>query len=256
MEVVTYHDNGNIHVQFQMDEHGMRTSPVRALLPDGGLEVVVTVGSETIPVYRFRGGDNEFVFDPRDIDWSFNGTYTLYRPDGSVRSEQDIFYGDECGKSTKYYEDGSVKYVAQTDLRHRELRATEYHRDGTLKCTWGSCDGLLYGKYMRRREDGTIEASGIYEHNMRIGKWIVDGEVKWYGMKIPTLGQEVTKEEHDGEMREKWRPYEERLFMWRLVARRMGVSKDITNLIGEMLFDGVCTAEYDCYLEWRAEKEQ
>jgi hypothetical protein len=78
----------------------------------------------------------------------------------------------------------------------------------------------------------------------------VPGVTLWYGTTDETRYEFVGKDAHDAEI-EAFRPKLDMALVipWLIAAKRMGVSKDVARLIGEMLFDE-SDLQTAYWLEW------
>jgi hypothetical protein len=69
----------------------------------------------------------------------------------------------------------------------------------------------------------------------------------WCGTTDETRGTKIEREQHDAELAAFGDTLRDRAYAWFIVAKRLGVSKDVAKYIGEYLYDR-SDAEIDYYL--------
>jgi hypothetical protein len=149
--------------------------------------------------------------------------------------------------------------IKQTDTVEPRRRIYCEYYDGTttLERRIEILGHVYHGRYERRAVDGTMVISCVLVRDRLHGLLVEHGHSVWFGTTDETRGEEITKEEHDEEMRKYERSLEHRpeYVAWRRVARILKICRDVERLIGRQIFDE-SDVEYAYYLKWLAENER
>jgi hypothetical protein len=163
-----------------------------------------------------------------------HGKHVTFFKNGSVATEAHYKNGELHGPRTILYPDGSPYEICTYARDKLHGPRTILHPDGSLYKTGTYVDGKCHGIHKQVRIDR---------------RTIVD----CYGTTDETRGKRITKEEHDAEMRTYVQTFvsspTDSVIAWMIVAKRLGICRDIARLIGRAGLKTVEDIYYETYVD-------
>ncbi|UKN02773.1 toxin-antitoxin system YwqK family antitoxin [Paracrocinitomix mangrovi] len=98
-----------------------------------------------------------------------NGTWKLYRANGSLKWEKTYVMGAENGESRYYYPDSSLQKIETWNMGELDGRKQEFYPNGTLKKEIMYGNGDWNGKYITYFDNGLVESEQQFEKGKKTG---------------------------------------------------------------------------------------
>jgi hypothetical protein len=177
-----------------------------------------------------------------------------YYEDGETVWSREYYHdGKLHGRRTEYYASGRTKIVGYYSRGALDGTVTAYYPNGNKSTEVRYRNGEILGSVKRYDTSGTLFDRKNFVGQKKYGRYDLMGGVVWMGTTDETRGVKITKKEHDAEMKAFGAALEKRRIAWMIVAKRLGVSKDIARHVDDYVnSSGDFFVEY--YREWLAEQ--
>jgi hypothetical protein len=189
-----------------------------------------------------------------------NGLHEEWYNNGKLRKRMTFVDGVKHGKYVECYKSGWLRqrHTYVHGFIHGEYQ--EFARTGstTVRCSY--VHGRFHGLYEYRHPKQNHRRMGFYIGGLRHGIWTFNefpgAYDELYGTVSWTRGREITKEEHDAEMRlnegRTWYVPKHEVrsaYAWLIVAKRLSVCRDVARKIVTFAFRSVEEVYYYRWLE-------
>jgi antitoxin component YwqK of YwqJK toxin-antitoxin module len=98
-----------------------------------------------------------------------NGSWRLYRTNGSLKWEKNYVYGAEDGESRYYFPDSSLHKIESWSMGAMDGMKQEYYPNNTLKKEIMYSSGEWNGKYITYFDNGLVESEQEYKMGKKEG---------------------------------------------------------------------------------------
>ncbi|MEX1002971.1 MAG: toxin-antitoxin system YwqK family antitoxin [Crocinitomicaceae bacterium] len=140
---------------------------------NGNLEMYITyqggktVGQDT--VWYSNGIPQLIRSHAVDGSGKEDGSWKLYRSDGSLKWEKNYVQGAPHGEFRYYYPDSSLWKIETWNMGQLDGKKQEFYPNNTLKKEIMYKNGEWNGKYITYFENGMVESEQMYENGVKEG---------------------------------------------------------------------------------------
>lgn len=138
------------------------------LQEEGNFEKGVKVGA-----WRFYDESGNLIATETYQEGIPNGIWNRYYPNGEIKVNKSFINGKVIGPETHYYESGKTMALVVEDAKGDSRKTVRYYENGMQRESGIYQGQLRHGKWEGRYENGTLHYQGVYKNGKRTGNWLI-----------------------------------------------------------------------------------